>query len=442
MAIAASGKDILAVFFDDGAYQTLGCGANGVTCAFGSAQGVLVYAVCQSGAAMTADGARAFAKTLELAAVTGNPVVTFYQSAGAKLEEGQQILRSGAQLAAAVAKISGVVPQIAVVTGVCGGASAMLAANADVCIMSEEGELFLTAPFTSAAKGDKLEDAGSAACAQRAGVAALVVKNADEAAKKAAQIVSLLPANNLEGASPFEPAAPAGRYQLAKYDAHDAVAALVDEGSAVELYEGFGSRVVTSLAAVNGASVGVVATQDAPLCAECTAKLARFVRLCDAFSIPVVTVINTPGFAKSSTQDTAGGLREAARVAGTYADATTAKIAVVTGKAVGPAYMALACADFVIAAEGCTIAPLEPKTAVTVLHKEEIENSANIDAETKRLAARYAAEECSAAAALRAGTADAAAAPAEVRGVLERALDMLSTKRLQRLPKKHGNLSL
>ena len=117
MAIAASGKDILAVFFDDGAYQTLGCGANGVTCAFGSAQGVPVYAVCQSGAAMTADGARAFAKTLELAAVTGNPVVTFYQSAGAKLEEGQQILRSGAQLAAAVAKISGVVPQIAVVTG-------------------------------------------------------------------------------------------------------------------------------------------------------------------------------------------------------------------------------------------------------------------------------------------------------------------------------------
>ena len=95
MAIAASGKDILAVFFDDGAYQTLGCGANGVTCAFGSAQGVPVYAVCQSGAAMTADGARAFAKTLELAAVTGNPVVTFYQSAGAKLEEGQQILRSG-----------------------------------------------------------------------------------------------------------------------------------------------------------------------------------------------------------------------------------------------------------------------------------------------------------------------------------------------------------
>ena len=128
--------------------------------------------------------------------------------------------------------------------------------------------------------------------------------------------------------------------------------------------------------------------------------------------------------------------------AGTYADATTAKIAVVTGKAVGPAYMALTCADFVIAAEGCTIAPLEPETAVTVLHKEEIENSANIDAETKRLAARYAADECSAAAALRAGTADAAAAPAEVRGVLERALDMLSTKRLQRLPKKHGNLSL
>lgn len=443
MAIATTGKDVLAKFFDEGAYSAL-YADGAVTAAFGSANGTPVYAVCQTGAAVAEKDTEKVVKVLDMAAKTGNPVVTFYNSVGAKLEEGLAALFGSAAVAAAVAKVSGVVPQIAVVTGVCGAGSALAAAAADVCIVSKEGELFLTAPFTSAAAGDKLEGAGSAEFAAKAGVAAIVVDSAEEAAAKAAELVGLLPANNLAGPAVFEPSAPAGTLNLAKYCPVEAAASIADANSAVELYAGYGKTVYTALATVAGNVVGIVATKGAEdvLCRNCVSKAARFVRLCDAFSIPVVTLVNTDGFVKSASDDMAGGLREAARLAGTYADATTAKVAVITGKAVGVAYTALANADLTIAVEGCTVAPLDPKAAVTVLYKDELENGTNIAADTAKLAARYAADVCSAAAAVEAGLADMAVPAAGVRAAVVSALDMLSTKRTQRLPKKHGNMSL
>ena len=445
MAIATSGKEVLAQFFDEGAFTTLFADANSaVTAAFGSANGQPVYVVCQNGAAVAAKDIEKAVKVLDLAAKTGNPVVTFYNSTGAKLEEGLAALTASASMAGAVAKRSGVVPQIAVVTGVCGAGSALAAAGADICIMSEEGELFLTAPFTSAAKGDTLSGAGKAAFAAKAGVATLVVKDAAAAAAKAAQLIGLLPANNLAGPAVFEAAAPAQALNLAKYTAIDAVNSIVDGASALELYDGFGKSVVTALGTVAGNVVGVVATAGAQetLCHNAVSKTARFVRLCDAFSIPVITLINTDGFVKSSSEDVAGGLREAARLAGTYADATTAKIAIITGKAVGTAYTALANADMTIAVNGCTIAPVEPSVAATVLYKEEIEAGTSIAGDTAKKAAEYAASVCSAEAAVQAGVADFAVDAANVSATLVAALDMLSTKRVQRMPKKHGNMSL
>lgn len=444
MAKAGSGKELLVKFYDDGVYTTLFAQADStVTAAFGSANGQPVYAVCQSGAAVSAADVENAVRTLELAAKTGNPVVTFYDSCGARLEEGLAALSASAKLTAAVAKISGVVPQIAVVTGVCGATSALAAAGADVCIMSRDAELFLTAPFTSAAAGDKLEDAGSAEFAARAGVASLVADTAEDAAAKAAALIGMLPANNLAGPAMFEPSEPAGKLDLTKYDAMEAVASFADGGSVTALYEGYGKKVVTALATVSGNVAGFVATAaEGTLCKNCVAKAARFVRLCDAFGIPVVTLVNTDGFAKSSSEDAAGGLREAARLAGTYADATTAKVAVVTGKAVGAAYTAFAGADLTIAVNGCTIAPVEPSAAVSVLYKDELEAGSSIAADTQKKAAAYAAEVCGADAAVAAGVADFAADAADARAVLVAALDMLSTKRTQRLPKKHGNMSL
>ena len=369
MASKSTKGEILAKFFDDGEYTAL-FADGAVSAASGYAAGQQAYAVFQNGEAVSVKDVEKNIKVLELAAQTGCPVVTFYDSVGAKLAEGLDVLNAAAKLNATIAKVSGVVPQVAVVLGVCGGTSALSAANADVCIMAEGAELFFTAPFTAAAKGDKVADAGSAAAAAKAGVAAIVAADAAEAAEKAAHIVGLLPANNLTGPAIFEFEQPTAVLS-ANAEPAKAAAALIDKDSAVEMYAGFGKNVYTAFATIGGNAVGVVATGK-ELCHNCVAKASRFVRLCDAFSVPVLTIVNTEGFVPSTSDDIAGGIREAARLAATYADATTAKVALIAGKAVGPVYTALAAADLKIAVKGCTISALEPSAAVSVLYKDEI----------------------------------------------------------------------
>ena len=439
MASKINKGEILAKFFDDGEYTAL-FADGAVSAACGYAAGQQAYAVYQNGEAVTVKDVEKNIKVLEMAAQTGCPVVTFYNSVGAKLTEGLDVLTVSAKLNARIAKVSGVVPQVAVVLGVCGGTSALSAANADVCIMAEGAELFFTAPFTSAAKGDKVADAGSAAAAAKAGVASIVAADAAEAAEKAAHIVGLLPANNLTGPAIFEFEQPTA-VLAAGAEPAKAAAAVIDKDSAVELYAGFGKSVYTAFATIGGNAVGVVATGK-QLCHNCVAKASRFVRLCDAFSVPVVTIVDTEGFVPSVTDDVAGGIREAARLAATYADATTAKVAVLAGKAVGPVYTALAAADLRIAVTGCTVSALEPSAAVSVLYKDEIDASDNIIAATKAKAAAYTAEVCSAASAVAAGAADMSCDAANVRASVVAALELLSTKRAARLPKKHGNMAL
>ena len=435
MASKINKGEILAKFFDDGEYTAL-FADGAVSAACGYAAGQQAYAVYQNGEAVTVKDVEKNIKVLEMAAQTGCPVVTFYNSVGAKLTEGLDVLTVSAKLNAQIAKVSGVVPQVAVVLGVCGGTSALSAANADVCIMAEGAELFFTAPFTSAAKGDKVADAGSAAAAAKAGVASIVATDAAEAA----HIVGLLPANNLTGPAIFEFEQPTA-VLAAGAEPAKAAAAVIDKDSAVELYAGFGKSVYTAFATIGGNAVGVVATGK-QLCHNCVAKASRFVRLCDAFSVPVVTIVDTEGFVPSVTDDVAGGIREAARLAATYADATTAKVAVLAGKAVGPVYTALAAADLRIAVTGCTVSALEPSAAVSVLYKDEIDASDNIIAATKAKAAAYTAEMCSAASAVAAGAADMSCDAANVRASVVAALELLSTKRAARLPKKHGNMAL
>ena len=192
MASKIDKETILAKFYDDGVYTSL-FADGAVSAAFGNAGGQQTYTVFQNGAAVTVQDLEKNVKVLELAAQTGSPVVTFYNSVGAKLAEGLAVLTANTKLNATIAKVSGVIPQVAVVLGVCGGTSALAAANADVCIMTKDAELFFTAPFTSAAKGDKAEGAGTAAAAAKAGAASIIAATAEEAAETAAHIVGLLP---------------------------------------------------------------------------------------------------------------------------------------------------------------------------------------------------------------------------------------------------------
>lgn len=440
MASKKYGKgEILAAFFDEGVYTQI-FAARAVSAAYGSANGQAVYVVFQSGEPLSVEDLETQIRTLELAAKTGSPVVTFYDALGAKLGQDLRILTASARLADTVARLSGVIPQVAVVHGVCGATAALAAACADVCVMAEQGELFFTPPFVSAAHGDKLEQAGSAEFAAKAGVAAMVCADAVKAAGAAAHLVGLLPANNLAGPALFDFEAPAAAFPV-PFKPLAAVEALADQGSLLPLFSKFAADSITAFGTVDGAAVGFVATGE-ELCRDQVAKISRFVRLCDAFSVPVVTVVDSGGFIPSVHGDMAGGIRQAARLAATYADATTAKVAVAAGRVIGPVYTALANADLTIAVQGCTIAPVAPEVAASVLYQEELNASDNVAQATHAKAAEYTAQVCSAAAAAAAGAADLVTDASGVRSAVAAALEMLASKRSQRLPKKHGNMAL
>ena len=438
MASKIDKGEVLSKFFDDGVYTPLYAGG-AVSAACGWANGQQAYAVYQDGAPVDARDVEKCIRVLKLAAATGDPVVTFYNSTGAKLAGGLDVLTAVSELNAEIGRLSGVVPQIAAVIGVCGGTSALAAANADLCIMAEDAQLFFTAPFTSAAAGDKAENAGSAAAAAKAGVAAMTVGTAAEAAELAARMVGMLPANNLTGPAVFEFEEPAAAF--AAGDPVKAAEALADKDSLLEVYAGYGKNLYAAFATINGNAVGIVATGKT-LCHNCVAKAARFVRLCDAFSVPVVTVVDTEGFVSSCSDDIAGGIREAARLTATYADATNVRVALLAGHAVGPVYTAFAAADLRIAVAGCLVAPVDPKVAASVLYKDEIEASDSIASATAAKAAAYASESCSAEAAVAAGAADVSCDADGARAAVVTALDLLATKRASRLPKKHGNMAL
>ena len=439
-----SNTQIIANLFDDGAYTPLYAESTNtaVIAGFGYANSNPIYAIVQGGESLSKKDVVKMVKVLNMAGKTGTPVVTYYNSIGANLAEGLDSLVGVSTIAKTIAKLSGVIPQIAVVSGVCGASAALCAANADVCIAVEGSELFFTPTFTSQANGDALADAGSAGKTQEAGVAHIVAKDVAEATAAVKKLATILPANNLQGLACFEYSAPVSALNMVKYNAKDAALSIVDNNSEVELFTQFGKKAYTALATIAGSVCGVVATGKEEICANISSKMARFVRFCDAFNIPVVTIVNTDGFAKSSTKDVEGSLRLAARLSATYADATTATICVIAGKAIGTAYTALCNADVTIALETAVVAPIEPTAMVTVLNKEELNNSTNLIADTKVLADKYIKENANADALVSVGLADMAVATSDLYVAVVNALDMLSTKSQNRMPKKHGNMPL
>ena len=257
----------LEAFFDDGEFTELDKflsaegEASSVVTGFGTVDGASVYVFAQDssvkGGAVNKSAALKIKKVYELAAKSGAPVVGFYDSKGGDINEGMAVLSAYGDIMKASAEISGVVPQIAVITGVCAGCAAMLAEMADVTIMSEDAELFLTSPFNT--PDGKLEGAGKAANAAKSGVADIVVKSADEAVAAAKKLISVLPENNmaLAGSTGFEENdAPVN----ASLKGEKLVEALADKGSVIELGAGFGSAAYTALGSVRCGSVAFVAT--------------------------------------------------------------------------------------------------------------------------------------------------------------------------------------
>lgn len=418
----------LTALFDEDSFRELDkfVSTDGELCSvvagYGTVLGATAYAFAQDvsvkGGAVNKSAAMKIRKIYELAAKNGAPVVAVFDSKGGDINEGMAVLSAYGDIVKASAAISGVVPQIAVVCGVCAGAAAMLASMADITIMTEKAELFMTAPFNT--PDGKLAGAGTAANAAKAGVCDILAKDDADAIAKAKKLVAVMPANNisLAGNDDFTEN---DAFVAANMKGADVIAAVADKNSVIELGADFGTAAYTAIASINWATVAFVATDKAEkLTAADCAKIARFVQLADVFSIPVVTVLDTEGFVPSSEAELAGSVRDCAKLAQVYASATTTKVNLIKGKAFGAAYAAFDSADISYAWENAAIAPMSLEAAKVFMGEE-------IDASPFNAAAL--------------GMIDGVIAAEDTKDAIASAVDLCSGKRVTAPTRKHVNFA-
>lgn len=441
--IGTIARERLSALFDGGVFTELDALRNekdapaAVVCAHGYVEGQAVCAFAQApdvnDGVMGKNTAGKIKRLYSLAAKTGTPLIGIFDSNGVYVDGTADALTAYGKLIACAAKLSGVVPQISVIAGVCAGSAALLAAEADFVLATESAELYLTPPFGT--------DAAKPETAAKAGIVAAVCKDDADAAEQVKSLLRKLPANNLAGApiAEFdEPEAACTKDTLLK--------GIADAGSILPFYTAYGKSVETALATVRGQAVGIISTcgsADA-LTADDSAKMARFVRTCDAFSIPVLTVLDTIGFAADTDAARNGSLRAMTQLCGAYAEATTVKIALIAGEACGAAFSAIAGrgagSDYVMAWKDAAIAPMRPEAAVEFLWHDKLKGAADVNAKRSELANEYKRTLASAEKAAQIGVIDAVISAGETRQAVVDALDLLEGKRVSNLPKKHSNI--
>lgn len=424
----------LEALFNDGSFTQIDAFAKSadgeveVVAGFGTVNECAVYAFSQDitvndGAVSVAQCAK-IKKIYDLAAKTGCPVISVFDSNGVKLSEGFEVLNAYGELVKASSSLSGVCPQIAVVAGACLGTSALIANLADVIVAVKDADFYISAPSNVTAETSYKEGTADVLCDDFNG--------AVEAVK---DLVSLLPSNNLSPAPIFDFAAP----QIAAQEGADAlsiVASIADDASVVELKGGYAaSNCKTALATVMGSTVGFVAFEGNALCPACSYKAEAMIKLCDAYSIPVVTLVNADGVISEKENQTLTALT---KLTSAYASATCPKISVITGKAIGCAYITLAGkganADITIAWDSAIASPLDADSAVAFLFNDRL--AAGEDREA--LKTEYIETVASPFTAAACGAVDDICTPADTRARVIAALDMLAGKRENTLPRKHS----
>lgn len=431
----------------------------GVVTGSGTVQDRPVYVFAQDftvhGGAMGQMQAQKIVKVLDLAQKTGAPVIALCDSAGVRIDEGAAAMNAYASVFTRLAKLSGVVPVIALVLGPVVGGAAMIAQLADITIEAENvGQLMVYGPQVMSAISGKTVDAkavgGAKTMAAQGGVA-LTAKDEDEAISLAVQVLDYLPGCNAEDAAIVD--TDDMNRILPVLDAADAesqLAAMADGAAYVELFKDYGKEIRVALTRIGGRPVGLVVgngkENDGVLTAQSASKAARFIRLCDCYSLPVVSLINSKGVAVPTVDEQAATIKATTQLLYAYAEATTAKVSIVTGNAIGQAYVAMggkSNADVTYAWSGAVISALTPEAAVQVLYTDDLKADKKPALQSRaELEAKFAADVADGVAAAAAGMVDDVIDPAETRKYVIAALEMLSSKRESNPPKKHGNLPL
>lgn len=432
----------------------------GVVTGFGTIDCNPVYVYAQDftvgGGAVGEKHARKVLKVMDLAEKTGSPVVALLDSAGAKLDEGVAALNAYAMIAAKATALSGVVPQIALVMGPCGGTAAVLAQIADITVQSKAGQQFVNGPLVvSAVAGKKVnmnEIAGSEASAQ-SGAAMLTAASDDEAIALARKLIGMLPANNMDEAIGEE--TDDVNRELKSLNAIDKVedmaliaSEIADNGDVVELYKDFAASMYTALAKVGGRTVAFIATQPGKDEGRMTVygckKAARLVSFCDAFSIPVITLVDSMGM-KINAAPQGELARAGAALMYALAEMSAPRVAVIVGQAIGMGYAALAsraAADMVYAWPGAVISSVSAPIAAQLLYASEMDGAADPLAKRAELEKKYSDDVADGVNAAKLGYVDDVIEPAATRQMIAAALEMLAGKRETKSAKKHGNLPL
>ena len=480
----STARERLDLLFDTGTFEEIGRFNGGdinndvagcaVITGFGEVYGkkVAVYAQdfsVRGGTLGRAEGQK-ICHLLDMALQLAVPVVALIDSGGARIQEGVNALTQYGRIFKKTCEASGLIPQISLILGPCAGGAVYCPALTDFIIMTREhSNMFVTGPdVVKAATGESIsmDDLGGGYVHNStSGVAHYLGEDEADAIDYARTILAYLPQNCNQNPPTFAYAATRADRETAKqlativpsndrqpYDVLDVIRAIVDYGEFVQVQELYAASAVVGFACIDGHSVGIVANQPKVnagiLDVNSSEKVARFVRLCDAFNLPVVTLVDTPGYKPGSDQEHAGIIRRGAKVIYAYANAQVPLVTVILRKAFGGAYIVMGSksmgADFNYAWPTSQIAVLGAQGAVNIIHRKDLqkakERGQDVDALRKKLVEDYENTTVNANLSLETGQIDAMIDPEQTRDVIANSLKILrSKKRVSRTGKHHGN---
>ena len=448
-----SGVARIAELFDPGTFAEIGAyvkrpdgGLTGVVCGYGAVDGKLVYAFAQDSdrrkGAFDALQAEKIASLYTMAVKNGAPVVGVFDSAGAILSDGASAMSAYGKLLKTVSDASGVIPQIALITGVCAGLSATVAAMFDLTVtVKGSAELFVNAPFLIG------KETGSAAYAAANGLSSVLAENEAEAVAKVKRLLSLLPSNNADGVTAEEIIDDVNRtVSVSGLTGRALLEQLADAGLVLPVGEGYADGMLTAFVRFGGVTCGVIANNaqenGGVLTADGAKKAAKLISFCDSFSIPVVTLTDSTGVQASAEAEAAPLAAQLGKLAMAYASAECAKITVVTGKAYGASFTLMGSkalgADMVYALPTAEISVMDPAAAVAFLWNDRITPEVTRASLEEEWVEKHASPEAAACD----GSIDDVIDPAELRQRICSAVYMLLVKNSATPLRKHCNLPL
>lgn len=418
------------------------------------------------GGALSETYARKICKIMDMAMKLGAPVIGLNDSGGARIQEGVRSLAGYAEIFLRNSLASGVVPQISAIMGPCAGGAVYSPALTDFIFMVKESSyMFITGPdvvkSVTQEEVTKNELGGSDIHTERSGVAHFSAENDIDCMLKIRELISFLPNNNMED-SPFVPTTDSPNRIDANlnsliptnpnqpYNMKELILSVADDENFFEVQEGYAKNMIVGYIRLNGKTIGVVANQPSVLAGtldiDSSVKAARFVRFCDAFNIPLLTLVDVPGFLPGVNQEYGGIIRHGAKLLYAYCEATVPKVTVITRKAYGGAYDVMSSkhirGDINFAYPTAEIAVMGADGAVNILFRKELANAKDVEAKRAELQEDYREKFANPFRAAELGYIDEIIEPSVTRERLIRSFELLANKRQSNPPKKHSNLPL